>query len=117
MMFKALVLQSLYNLSDQQMEYQIKDRMSFMRFLGLNLEDTVPDTTTAWSHRQALTQQGLLEELFERFNAYLSARSYQAKAGQIIDASIVPVPCPFATRTRISTGQGEGQIHLAETFF
>ncbi len=38
-MFKVLVLQSLYNISDQQMEYPIKDRMSFMRFLGLNLED------------------------------------------------------------------------------
>jgi len=98
MMFKALVVQSLYNLSDQQMEYQIKDRMSFMRFLGLNLEDTVPDATTLWSYRQALTEQGLLEGLFERFNAYLNERGYQAKAGQIIDASIVPVPRQRNTR-------------------
>ena len=98
MMFKALVLQSLYNISDQQMEYQIKDRMSFMRFLGLNLQDNVPDATTLWAYRQVLTEQGLLEGLFERFNAYLSERGYQAKAGQIIDASIVPVPRQRNTR-------------------
>lgn len=98
MMFKVLVLQSLYNISDQQMEYQVKDRMSFMRFLGLNLEDKVPDATTLWSYRQALTEQGLLQALFERFNAYLTAQGYQAKTGQIIDASIVPVPRQRNTR-------------------
>jgi len=41
--FKALVLQALYNLSDDQVEYQLRDRFSFMRFLGLELEDAVPD--------------------------------------------------------------------------
>jgi len=46
MMFKILVLQTLYNLADEQVEYQIRDRLSFMRFLGLGLEDTVPDATT-----------------------------------------------------------------------
>ncbi|MDR3130221.1 MAG: transposase [Treponema sp.] len=48
MMFKILILQRLYNISDAQAEYQIKDRLSFMRFLGLSLRDTVPDEKTIW---------------------------------------------------------------------
>ena len=43
LMFKILILQSLYNLSDEQMEFQIRDRLSFLRFLGLNFEDRIPD--------------------------------------------------------------------------
>lgn len=92
LMFKVLILQSLYNVSDEQIEYQIRDRLSFMRFLDLSLEDRVPDARTVWSYRQRLTDQGLLEPLFERFNATLSDQGYQAKKGQIVDASIVPVP-------------------------
>jgi hypothetical protein len=45
-MFKAIVLGALYNLSDEQLEHQLRDRLSFMRFLGLGLEDPTPDATT-----------------------------------------------------------------------
>jgi hypothetical protein len=48
LMFKVLILQQLYNLSDDQIEYQIRDRLSFMRFLELGVEDRVPDTKTVW---------------------------------------------------------------------
>ena len=48
LMFKTLVLSALYNLSDDQIEYQVRDRLSFMRFLGLGLEDRVPDAKTVW---------------------------------------------------------------------
>ncbi len=61
--FKALILQSLYTLSDEQAEYQIRDRLSFMRFLGLGLEDRVPDATTLWLYREALVKTGLVEQL------------------------------------------------------
>ena len=54
--FKALVLQALYNLSDDQAEYQLRDRFSFMRFLGLELEDAVPDAKTLWLYREALAK-------------------------------------------------------------
>ena len=57
LMFKVLVLQSLYNLSDEQAEYQIRDRLSFMRFLGLKFEDTIPDATTIWLFREALARR------------------------------------------------------------
>jgi hypothetical protein len=55
-MFKAIVLCALYTLSDEQVEYQVRDRLSFMRFLGLGLEDRVPDATTVWLYREQLVQ-------------------------------------------------------------
>ena len=98
LMFKALVLQALYNLSDEQTEYQIRDRLSFMRFLALGLEDRVPDATTLWLYREALANAGMVEKLFAVFDAHLQAQGYQASGGQIIDASIVPAPRQRNTR-------------------
>ena len=92
MMFKILVLQTLYNLADEQVEYQIRDRLSFMRFLGLGLEDVVPDATTVWLFREALSRANLVKALFDRFNGYLNAKGYIARGGQIIDATIVSAP-------------------------
>lgn len=91
-MFKALVLSALYNLSDDQIEYQVRDRLSFMRFLGLGLEDRVPDAKTVWLYREALAQAGKVEELFALFDRHLARQGYIARGGQILDASIVPVP-------------------------
>jgi transposase, IS5 family len=92
LMFKILVLQTLYNLSDDQLEYLIRDRLSFMRFLGLGLEDAVPDATTVWLFREALASAGLIEELFATFNRHLEAKGYIARGGQIVDATIVTAP-------------------------
>ena len=92
MMFKILVLQTLYNLADEQVEYQVRDRLSFMRFLGLGLEDVVPDATTVWLFREALSRANLVKALFDRFNGYLNAKGYIARGGQIIDATIVSAP-------------------------
>ena len=63
-MVKTLVLSALYNLSDDQIEYQVRDRLSFMRFLGLGLGDRVPDAKTVWLYRDALAQAGKVEVLF-----------------------------------------------------
>ena len=98
MMFKMLVLQTLYNLADEQVEYQIRDRLSFMRFLGLGLEDVVPDATTVWLFREALSRANLVKALFDRFNGYLNAKGYIARGGQIIDATIVSAPKQHNTR-------------------
>jgi transposase, IS5 family len=92
MMFKVLVLQSLYNLSDDATEYQIRDRLSFMRFLGLTLGDRVPDAKTIWLFREQLTAAELIETLFARFDALLNEKGFTARKGQIIDASITAVP-------------------------
>jgi IS5 family transposase len=102
LMFRMLILQSLYNLSDEQIEYQVRDRMSFARFLGLEFEDDVPDGTTLWLFREKLAQAGLVETLFERFNQHLNAKGYIARGGQMVDATIVPVP-----KQRNSRGENE----------
>jgi IS5 family transposase len=70
-MLKMLVLQSLYNLSDDQAEYQVRDRLSFQRFLGLSLEHTVSDAKTLWLFRQQLGRHGLIEQLFARLDEQL----------------------------------------------
>ncbi len=92
LMFKVLVLQSLYNLSDDQTEYQIRDRISFMGFLGLGLGDRVPDAKTLWLFRNQLAERDLMKELFERFDRFLSEQGFQAKGGTMVDASLVEVP-------------------------
>jgi IS5 family transposase len=92
MMFKVLLLQGLYNLSDAQAEYQIKDRLSFMRFLGLSLGDEIPDEKTIWAYREALTESEILKRLFNRFDRYLEEKGLFAELGHIVDASIVEVP-------------------------
>ena len=71
-MFRMLVLQSLYNLSDEQIEYQVYDRATFTRFVGLGLEDGIPDGTTLWLFREKLARAGLIETLFDRFDQRLN---------------------------------------------
>lgn len=92
LMFKVLVLQALYNLSDDQAEFQLQDRLSFMRFVGLGLSDKVPDAKTVWLFRERLAEAGAIETLFARFDAHLSQAGYLAMGGQIIDATIVAAP-------------------------
>jgi IS5 family transposase len=89
LMFKIMIIQSLYNLSDDAVEFQILDRISFMRFLGLSLGDRVPDAKTIWLFRERLKQAGLIEQLFEAFDQFLRNSGFAAKKGQIVDASIV----------------------------
>ena len=98
LMFKVLVLQQLHNLSDDRIEYQIRDRLSFMRFLGLQLEDRVPDAKTVWLFRERLKEMKLVEVLFAGFHEQLAAQGYVARAGQMIDATFVEVPRQRNTR-------------------
>ncbi len=91
-MFKILILQRLYNISDEQAEYQMNDRYSFQRFLGLRLGGTVPDFSTVWLFREALTKADVIKSLFDTFGATLEKQGVITKAGTIIDASFVEVP-------------------------
>jgi IS5 family transposase len=92
MMFKIMILQRYYNLSDDQVEYQINDRMSFMRFLHLSIADDIPDSKTVWNFREQLTDLGLVEELFSLFLGELERLNLIINEGKIIDASFVEVP-------------------------
>ena len=92
MMFKILVLQRLINLSDDQTEYQITDRMSFQRFIGLSLGERVPDAKTIWLFRDTLTQSGMIRDLFLTFNGMLAAKGIITHTGTIVDATFVDAP-------------------------
>jgi IS5 family transposase len=92
LMFKTLVLQRLYNLSDHQVEFQIKDRLSFQRFLGLGLEDVIPDEKTIWAFREHMSEAGLEKTLFAQFERFLQRRGLKTKEGSIVDATLVEVP-------------------------
>ena len=92
MMFKILILQKYYNLSDEQTEFQIKDRLSFMQFLGLQIGDNVPDEKTIWLFKEQLKEKGLSQKLFDLFANLLLQNNIVAKEGSIVDATFVDVP-------------------------
>jgi IS5 family transposase len=98
LMFKLLVLQRLYNLSDEQAEYQVSDRLSFRRFLGLSLCDAVPDSRTVWVFRETLVQAGTLERLFHAYRDQLLTAGLITREGSLVDASFVTVPKQRNTR-------------------
>jgi len=92
LLFKVLVIQSLYNLSDAQIEFQITDRLSFKRFLGFSAADKAPDEKTVWAFREKLTRSGLVGGLFKAFHAELGRKGLFARKGQMVDATFVEVP-------------------------
>lgn len=108
LMFKILILQRLYNLSDTQTQFQILDRLSFMRFLGISLSDQVPDAKTIWLFRETLGKSHKLETLFEKFRSFLLDEGVIAYSGSIVDASFVEAPKQRNTKEendRIKEGQ------------
>lgn len=92
MMFKILILQRYYNLSDTQTEFQISDRLTFMRFLDLGLEDSIPDEKTIWNFKNTLIKKDKIKTLFNKFNVELKKKKVFVNEGSIIDASFVDVP-------------------------
>ncbi|NJO15614.1 MAG: transposase [Thioploca sp.] len=91
-MFKALSIQSLYNLSDEPLEYQIVDRTSFKRFLGLKKSDKVPDSKTFWHFREQLIEKEVILDLFKTFNETLDQVGIFANEGKMVDACFVEAP-------------------------
>ena len=115
LMFKILILQRLYNLSDEQAEFQINDRHSFQRFLGLHLGCTVPDFSTVWLFREALTVAEAIKPLFDTYGAILEKQGVITKAGTIVDASFVEVPRQRNTREENTSNRHSGleqRFHL-----
>jgi transposase, IS5 family len=108
LMFKVLILQAMHSLSDERTEYLIKDRLSFMRFLGMSLADPVPDANTIWTYRDALKRTSAMDALFLRFDGMLREAGFLAMGGQIMDATIVAAPKQRNTdaeKAAISEGQ------------
>lgn len=111
MMFKILILQRYYGLGDMQVEYQILDRSSFKKFLGLESGDRVPDEKTVWAFREALTRKGVVERVFDQFREYLDGRGLIMNEGKMVDASFTVAPRQRNTREEnalIKEGKGDG---------
>ena len=108
LMFKAMVIQNIYQLSDQQLEFQTTDRLSFKRFLGITDADKSPDEKTFWAFRETLTTHDLFEPLFVTFHAALEAKGMLARKGQMVDATFVEVRRQRNSRdenAKIKTGE------------
>jgi len=110
LMFKILILQRYYGLGDKQIEYQILDRISFKKFLGLATADKVPDEKTVWSFRENITKSGLIEELFAQFKSYLESKELIFNEGQLVDASFTIAPRQRNSKEeneKIKQGEGD----------
>lgn len=110
MMFKIMILQRYYGLGDTQIEYQILDRLSFKKFLGLESGDKVPDEKTVWAYRENMTNKGLVEEIFAQFSAYLETNGLIMNEGKMVDASFTVAPRQRNTRDEnkaIKEGRGD----------
>lgn len=110
MMFKIIILQRYYGLGDTQIEYQILDRLSFKKFLGLESGDKVPDEKTVWAFRENLTNKELVEEIFSMFTKHLESKGLIMNEGKMIDASFTVAPRQRNTREEnkiIKEGNGD----------
>jgi len=93
MMFRVVILQTLYGLSDDQMEFQLKDRRTFERFVsGGDTLYQMPDSKTIWLYKERFKEHGISRKVFKKFNHQLEKENLMAKSGQIVDASIVEMP-------------------------
>ncbi|NYG31652.1 IS5 family transposase [Sphaerotilus montanus] len=106
---RMVFLQGLYNLSDEQCEHQVLDRMSFQRFCRLDGALNIPDARTLWNFRQRLAEGGLGgRAIFEALSQQLQRHGFIPRGGQIVDASIVQAPITQANaRERDALNKGE----------
>ena len=91
-MFKVLILQAQHNLSDAKMEFMIRDRLSWMRFLNFELGGATPDENTIRHFRNRMTETGTLKRVMKAFDWQLHKNGYIPMSGQIVDATLVPAP-------------------------
>jgi IS5 family transposase len=89
LMFKALLLQAWYGLSDAELEFRLGDSLAFGRFVGLSLEDEVPDHTTLCRFRNRLVSGRLLEKLFDELDRQLETAGVVLKQGTLLDATLI----------------------------
>ncbi len=116
LMFKALLLQRLYGLSDAELEEALYDRLSFRRFCGLGLDEVVPDHTTLCRFRNHLVEAGLLEKLFFELDRQLDAAGLILRRGTMLDATIIETDAARPPRQEDDGGSevpGADRVHPA----
>ncbi|AEK56779.1 transposase, IS5 family (plasmid) [Acidithiobacillus caldus SM-1] len=96
-MVRVLVVKRLHGLSDEQTEFQLLDRRSFRRFCGLEHSRNIPDRTTIWNFENRIGVEGVTA-LFNELDRQIRAHGLEARAGQIVDATLVPAPKQHFTR-------------------
>jgi transposase, IS5 family len=96
-MVRILILKRLYNLSDEQMQYQLLDRMSYKRFCGLTQANHIPDRTTVWTFENRIGPAAATA-IFDGVSAQLLKKGFIARAGQMVDATLVPAPRQHFTK-------------------
>ena len=104
-MFKILILAARHTVSDERMEFLIRDRLSWLRFLGFDLGAPTPDRNTIWTFRERLTKAGAIDDLFVAFEGALRAAGYLPMGGQIVDATLVSAPRQRLTRAEKEAAQ------------
>ena len=107
-MVRLLVIQQMFNLSDEQLEYQTLDRLSFQRFAGLTGSSDIPDRNTVWRFKERIAAAGAADIVFDEVNWQLADHGYIARYGQIIDASIVAAPRQHLSREEKRVGKAGG---------
>ncbi len=118
MLFKVLLLQSLYGLSDRETEDAVNDRLSFRRFVGLGLEEAVPDHTVVNRFRNLLVAEQLLDKLFGELERQLEKAGLILKRGTMLDATLISAAVPEPRRgeapqdpdARITARKGKGGV-------
>ena len=128
-MFKVLVLASMHNLSDERMEFLIRDRLSWLRFLRFEIGEPTPDQKTIWPFREKLTQEKLTQEkltqekltqsgafksLFAAFEEQLCERGYKPTGGQIVEATLVSAPRQRMKKEEKEQAKAAGRITMAK---
>ena len=112
-MFKILILSARHTVSDERMEFLIRDRLSWLRFLGFDLGAPTPDRNTIWTFRERLIRAGAMDALFAAFDRELRRAGYLAMGGQIVDATLVSAPKQRNTddeKAAIKAGRSAAEI-------
>lgn len=107
-LFKALLVQALYGLSDRELEEALDDRLSFRRFVGLSLEQAVPDHTVLNRFRNRLIAEGVLDKLFGELDRQLEKAGVMLKRGTMLDATVIAAVSAPASKERPSLDPDAG---------
>lgn len=103
LMVRMIILQQFFGLSDDQVEYQINDRTSFQRFLGLERSSQIPDSKTLWAFRERIKKADVSNDLFADAKRQIGAKGYIARGGQVIDGTLIRAPVQHFTREEKAT--------------
>ena len=115
LLFKMLLLQTWYSLSDYQVEEEVNDRITFSRFCGISMDSSVPDHSVLSRFRTSLTEKKALEKLLQIINDQLAAHGVLVQHGAVVDASITSTPRRPKGKKNYDLHE-DGTITVAESY-